>query len=164
MGLVIHVVNHTAAARGMELTAEDRDDFCSGVFLQVIKDDFALLRRFRGQSSLATYLTVVARRIVVRAMLSRKQAASVGSDRVDAGAVADPSSRHEERISNRDEVEQLLASLEGSEADAVRMYHLESKSYREISQAIGVQENSVGPMLSRARSKLRRASVNPATG
>jgi RNA polymerase sigma-70 factor (ECF subfamily) len=36
------------------------------------------------------------------------------------------------------------------------MYHLEGKSYQEISRVVGMPENSVGPMLSRARSKLRR--------
>jgi RNA polymerase sigma-70 factor (ECF subfamily) len=44
------------------------------------------------------------------------------------------------------------------------MYHLEGKSYQEISRSVGMPENSVGPMLSRARAKLRRrAGVDPAT-
>ena len=42
------------------------------------------------------------------------------------------------------------------------MFHLEGKSYQEISSAVGMPENSIGPILSRARDKLRRASVNPA--
>jgi len=37
------------------------------------------------------------------------------------------------------------------------MYHLEGKSYQEISSAVGMPENSVGPTLSRARSKMRSA-------
>jgi RNA polymerase sigma-70 factor (ECF subfamily) len=40
------------------------------------------------------------------------------------------------------------------------MYHLEGKSYQEISAAIGMPENSIGPILSRAREKMRRAGVN----
>ena len=61
----------------------------------------------------------------------------------------------EERLSNREQVEQLLESLDPPEADIVRMYHLEGKSYREISSQIGMPENSVGPTLSRARAKLQ---------
>ena len=38
------------------------------------------------------------------------------------------------------------------------MYHLEGKSYREISQSVGMPENSIGATLSRARSKMRQAS------
>src|SRR5207253_125857 len=62
-------------------------------------------------------------------------------------------------VSDRDEVARLLQELEGMEAEVVRMYHLEGKSYQEISSAVGMPENSIGPTLSRAREKMRRASV-----
>ena len=78
MGLVIHVVNHTAQARSVRLTSEDRDDLCAEVFLQLVKDDFAILRHFRGQASLATYLAVVARRTVVREIVQRKSPMPLG--------------------------------------------------------------------------------------
>jgi RNA polymerase sigma-70 factor (ECF subfamily) len=37
------------------------------------------------------------------------------------------------------------------------MFHLEGKTYQEISRAVGMPTNSVGPMLSRLRSRLRGA-------
>ena len=76
LGLVIHVVNHSARAQSIWLTREDRDDLCADVMLALVQDDFAILRRFRGQSSLATYLTVVARLIVVRQLLKRRPTAA----------------------------------------------------------------------------------------
>ncbi|OHB67369.1 MAG: RNA polymerase subunit sigma-70 [Planctomycetes bacterium RBG_13_63_9] len=166
MGLVVHVVTHSAQARSVRLIAEDRDDLCADVFLEVIKNDFSLLRNFRGQSSLATYLTVVARRIVVRELLDRKSVARLadGSPQQTAEAVADPRPNAEERLGNREEVERLLGGLQGTEAQVVRMYHLEGKTYQEISTAVGMPENSIGPILSRARNKMRRAGVNPASG
>jgi RNA polymerase sigma-70 factor (ECF subfamily) len=166
MGLVVHVVNHSASARGIRLTPEDRDDLTSEVFLNLLQDDFAILRHFRGLSSLATYLTVVARRIVVRALLQRKRTSPLGdgSGRQAAEAVADPQQGPSDRLGDREEVERLLADLQDSEARIVRMYHLEGKSYQEISRAVGVPENSVGPILSRARNKMRRAGLNPAAG
>ena len=66
------------------------------------------------------------------------------------------------RAIDREEVEQLLGGLQGTEALVVRMFHLEGKSYQEISTMVGMPENSIGPILSRARDKLRRAGVNPA--
>jgi len=165
MGLVVHVVNHTAQARSVRLTADDRDDFCSEVFLHLLKDDFRILRHFRGQSSLATYLTVVARRIVVKAMLHRKTATPLGDldpQQLSQG-LAESRSRVEDRLSNFEEVQRLLEGLNGPEAEVVRMYHLESKSYQEISAAVGVAENSIGPILSRARMKMRRAGLNQHT-
>jgi RNA polymerase sigma-70 factor (ECF subfamily) len=166
MGLVVHVVTHTAQARSVRLTPEDRDDLCADVFLEVVKSDFALLRNFRGQSSLATYLTVVARRIVVKELLARKAVARLAetSPHQARQPLADPHPNAEQRLSDREEVERLLGGLQGTEAQVVRMYHLEGKTYQEISDAIGMPENSIGPILSRARNKMRRAGVNPATG
>ena len=158
IGLVIHVINHSAQCRSIRLTPEDRDDLAAEVFVAIVDDDFAVLRHFRGESSLATYLTVVARRVVVRILLKRKSASSLGST-ADA-AVYDPHGAPEERLHNREEVERLLEQLNDSEAKVVRMYHLEGKSYREISDQAGIPENSIGPTLTRARGKLRQAGAN----
>jgi RNA polymerase sigma-70 factor, ECF subfamily len=160
MGLVVHVVNHSAQSRSMRITPEDREDLVAQVFLQVIKDDLALLRNFRGESSLATYLTVVARRVVVHEILKQKSPARLSAaqtDSLDANG-AEP----EQRVSDREQVARLLEELDGAEAEVVRMYHLEGKTYREISASVGMPENSVGPTLSRARRKMRRGA-DPAT-
>ena len=95
LGLVLHVVNHSANARSLRLSNEDREDLCSDVFLELLKDDFAVLRNFRGQSSLATYLTVVARRVVVRRLV-RQKASSLPlsmAEEPQAGQEADAISR-----------------------------------------------------------------------
>ena len=73
LGLVLHVINHTVSSRNVQITSQDVEDYCSEVFLAIIKDDFAVLRRFRGSSSLATYLAVIARRVVVREFVKRKR-------------------------------------------------------------------------------------------
>lgn len=162
VGLVVHVVNHTAQARSIRLTAEDRDDLIAEVFLEILRNDFGVLRAFRGQSSLATYLTVVARRTVVKEMLGRRSPAKL-SDLANQGTIeraADPRPTPEVRLSNAEEVQRLLDGLQGTEAAVVRMFHLEGKNYGEISLAVGMPENSIGPILSRARNKLRRAGAN----
>jgi RNA polymerase sigma-70 factor (ECF subfamily) len=164
MGLVYHVIRHTAQARSVRLSPEDRDDFCAEVFLAIIKNDFAMLRNFRGESSLAAYLTVVTRRIVVHEMLARKGVSRLGDGNSahSAQGIPDPHAGVEERYGNHEEVERLLMGLAAPEARVVRMFHMEGKSYQEISQAVGMPENSIGPILSRARDKLRRSGVNSA--
>jgi RNA polymerase sigma-70 factor (ECF subfamily) len=166
MGLVVHVVNHTAQIRGLRFSPEDRDDLVSEVFLGILKNDFAVLRHFRGHSSLATYLTVVARRIVVRTIVRQKSQSPHSGNGAHRRVEDVPDVRPGpgERIGDRDEVERLLEDLHETEAKIVRMYHLEGKSYREISSEAGVPENSIGPILSRARDRMRRAGVNPAAG
>ena len=162
LGLVVHVVNHSALCRSIRITAEDRDDLVAEVFLTIVNNDFAVLRRFSGRSSLATYLTVIARRVVVRDLLKRKIQTNLSEAAANDASMARQNSSAEERISDREQVEQLLRRLQGPEADIMRMYHLEGKSYREISSSVGLPENSIGPTLSRARAKLRQAGVDAA--
>jgi RNA polymerase sigma-70 factor (ECF subfamily) len=104
-------------------------------------------------------LTVVSRRIVVRELLSRKMPASLGDG---AMHLADANGHSEQRIIDREEIARLLEELPPGDAEIVRLYHLEGKSYREISQATGVPENTIGPLLSRARMKMRQAGADPA--
>lgn len=169
MGLVIHVINHSAQSRSIRLNTEDREDLAADVFLTVVKDDFAVLRHFRGESSLATYLTVVTRRVVVQQLLKHKSAARLTTPAgegapVDVASIGANDGEAVERVQSRDEIERLLEELEGPEADVVRMYHLEGKTYGEISAITGMPENSIGPLLSRARQKMRRVGVDPAVG
>jgi RNA polymerase sigma-70 factor (ECF subfamily) len=149
LGLVTHVANHAMQSRGEVSDAATRDDLVADVFLMIIRDDFAILRRFRRNCSLATYLTVIARRVIVRrlAMTARSERSP---GHVDQAQSADGSP-----LENQEEVERLLHRLDPKEANVIRMYHLEGKSYEEIGQLVGLSANSIGPLLSRAREKMR---------
>ena len=68
-GLVVHVIDHTARCRLNRLSSEDREDLAVEIFTVIVRDDMAVLRNFRGASSMATYLTVIARRIAVPALI-----------------------------------------------------------------------------------------------
>lgn len=161
-GLMVHVINHSAQARSIRLSPEDREDLCADICMALVRNDFAVLRRFRGQSSLATYLTVVARRVVVKHLLAKKSAARLAAVPTPGAGFPVDDTVAEDRVVDRDEVQRLLEDLEGHEAQIVRLYHIEGKSYSEISTATGMPENSVGPTLSRAREKMRRSSTGPA--
>jgi len=156
LGLVQHVVDHTASSRSIPLPQPTREDLISDVFVCLLKNDFGVLRRFRGQSSLATYLTVIARRVVVRGLLQRRLASNrerTGMIQPELASAAHDSSA--EFAENRESIELALEKLSQEEATAVRMFHLEGKSYNEISRTIGMAENSVGPYLTRARAKMK---------
>ncbi len=153
LGLVVHVANHTAEARGLSIDQSTRDDLVADVFLTLVANDFSALRRFRRNCSLATYLTVVSRRVIVRRLRSLQQQKGI-----PAGVTDRPSQEPPARIDNQEEVQKLLLRLDPNEANVVRMYHLEGKSYQEISQVVGMSENSIGPVLSRARDKMRNGA------
>ena len=160
IGLVLHVIGHTCNARGLKLPSQEREDLVAEVFLAIVRDDLAVLRRFRGTSSLATYLTVVARRVVIRKLGDWQRTRTLQQVREEAGDAPAMETNVEQQVSDEEELERLLGHLNGNEAQVVRMYHLEGKSYREISDAVGIPENTIGPTLSRARSKMRQASAD----
>ena len=113
-----------------------------------------LYGRFRRRSSLATYLTVIARRVVVHKVASGNTLPLTGAA---AERMGQPNPAQRE-IDNRDQLERLMSRLDPKEADVVRMHHLEGKTYQEISNHLGMPENSVGPLLSRAREKMRETT------
>ena len=158
-GLFVHVIHHTAQARSVKLTESDTDDLCAEIFVAILADNFAILRRFRGESSLATYLTVIARRIIVREVINRRLSEAMGHVKSHNFNVQMAQAEHSEvaRIDNEELVHQMLAGLPDSDANVIRQFHLEGKSYREIGELLGIPENSIGPTLSRARERLRQS-------
>ena len=152
LGLVTYVVQHTATSAGIPLSTADQEDVIAEVFFTVLENDKQVLRRFQGRSSLATYLTVIARRVAVRKLLKRLAHSPLSEV---AHEVESGEGEAHLRIDDQDQVSQMLGGLGDSEAKAVRMYHLEGKNYQEISTVVGMPVNSIGPLLSRARTRLR---------
>ncbi len=152
VGLVVHVANHTAAVRGMSISPDTRDDLVADVFTTIIANDNVVLRRFQRNCSLATYLTVIARRVVVRQLASQRFGTVPLQNETARNGTDDIA-----RFDNVDEVRDLMTRLDPQEARVVRMYHLEGMSYEQISREVGMSENSIGPVLTRARGKMRDA-------
>lgn len=163
LGLVTHVVNHAADCRSVPLSAADREDCVAEVFLEILRDDMKVLRRFQGSSSLATYLAVIARRTATRRLMRHIGVTPLA----EVAHQLPPFEKKDaaDRVENEEEVERMLGGLQDKEAQVVRLFHLEGKSYQEISQVVGMPENSIGPLLTRVRGRLRkRAGVEEPTG
>ena len=157
VSVIYHAIAHSAHMRSVVLDADEVEDIVSDVMMQLVQSNFKILRHFRGKSSLATYLTVIARRIVVN-RLARKQAIErIKSSRISSYEVQ--ALPPELRIETEDEVQRLLGGLEGRDAELIRSFYLENKTYREISQDLGIPENSIGPLLSRLRERLRNSAA-----
>lgn len=154
-GLFAHVVQHSAQMRSLTLQPADVDDLIADVFVEILAGDFAVLKRFRGQSSLAKYLIVIARRVVIRELRQRRATEQAKPLTTDVVANSSDGSR----VENRDLVQRMLKGLSGTDAEVVRQFHLEGRSYREISSQLGVPENTIGPLLTRARERLREAGA-----
>jgi len=156
LGLIYHVIQHTSYLRSTPLRPEETEDVAAEILLQIVSDEYAILRQFRGQSSLATYLTVIARRICVHE-LARRLAAREVQPRLDGqGAEPEEPAKAEAGLERLEEIQKLLNKLPARERQVVRLSYLEGRSYEEISTELHIPVNSIGPILSRARKRLRK--------
>jgi RNA polymerase sigma-70 factor (ECF subfamily) len=164
LGLIYHVIHHTAHLRSTPLKPEDVEDLAAEVLLQIVDNNYAILRQFKGQASLATYLTVIARRICVQE-LARRMAAREVQPRAGAHPHREPEPEEPPRaqvgLETLEEVARLLGKLPSRERKVVRLHYLEGRSYEEISTQLNIPINSIGPILSRARKRLRKDVKSP---
>jgi len=167
INLVQLVAHQTARSWSMILDEKQIEELVSDVFFEIIDNDFAVLRRFRLQSSLATYLTIIARRIVTRRLSQTNQIhrreRSIPTEALEKlPQNFNGTGTHDSTsvIETREEIEAAMASLSTEEATAVRMFYLEGMNYRDISTRTGLAENSVGPYLTRAREKMRQSRMS----
>ena len=164
LSLIYHTIGYTAHLRSARVGPEDVEDIAAEVLLQIVADNFKVLREFRKESSLATYLAVVARRICVHELVRRQKvrdAIKRGDSRL-AEPDPDDAPAAQKGMESLEEVEKLLRRLSGREREIVRLYYLEGRTYEEISTETDVPVNTIGAILSRARKKLRTMS-NPST-
>ena len=157
IGLFAFVVDRTAAQRQMALTPADREDLLADILLEILHHNTAVLRSFAGRSSLATYLAVVARRVAVRGMTRLAEKSRGRRPLADGHEPAHPvdGDDGQGRLADREQLERMLGGLDEIEARLVRLHHLESRNYGEISRLTGMPLGSIGPTLARARQKMK---------
>lgn len=152
LGLIYHIIHYTSHLRSASLGPEDVEDVAAEVMLQLVANDYAVLRKFRGQSSLATYLTVVCRRICSHELTRRQSIKEHPSNDIQH---REDRPRAAAGLESLEEVQRLLRKLPTREREVVRLFYLEGRSYEEISSELHIPVNTIGPVLSRAKKKLR---------
>lgn len=153
-GLILRVINHTSQAHSLKLNADDVEDLCADTFAELLVRDMAALRHFRGRSSLATYLGVIARRVVVRKLTQHRFMQAMGhvnahQAAVDFASTEAPASKQAE---HREQVEKLFSRLSAEARQVLQWVYLDGISYQQVADRLGRPLNSIGPMLSRIRS------------
>lgn len=155
-GLILQVIRHTAHAHSLKLNEDDLEDLCAETFTELLVRDMAALRNFRGRASLATYIGVIARRVVVRKLTEHRFLKALGhvnahQAAVDFASSDAPASRQAE---HKEQVEHLFSKLPRESASLLRWIYLEGLSYAEAARRLGRPLNSIGPLLSRIRESL----------
>ncbi len=137
------------------------EDVLQAVFTKLWADDRRRLRAFEGRARLSTWLVVIARREALDRLRGRgiRERSKADYDIVMAAAVSsedDVDPVHaSERAEEQAAVGAALAQLPPRDRLLLQLIYGEDCAYAEVARLLDVAENSIGPMLQRARKRLR---------
>lgn len=158
-GLVRSRIADVASLFGRQNDWSTIDDVTAEVFASLLARDAAALRCFRCQSSLATYLAVIATRIARRSiarLVRNDHGQSEALEEIDPRTGdADP----ESLLIGREERDRLLIlvdRLPKRQKELVVAFYREEQTYAEISHRFDIPIGSIGTTLRRAEQKLRQ--------
>lgn len=164
LGLIYHVIHYTAHLRSLPLEPEMVEEIAEQVLIQLVAGDYALLRQFRGNSSLASYLTVVCRRICVRELIKRQgsirrplpaEFRPTEETREAPPDVPDDSPKERIGLESLERVRKLLRKMHTRERSIAQMFYLEGRTHEEISTELHVPVAEVAKVLKAVRKYLR---------
>jgi RNA polymerase sigma-70 factor, ECF subfamily len=150
--LIFHGIYQVGFRLGCQVTSEDVEDITSEVFVEILKDDFAFLRGYRGESKLSTYLCTLVHRKAVQEFNKRVRYLNGNNGIVDSDSYSQGSTSD---VVENNILREAIARLAMPERAMIGMFYFEGRSYKEISETLGLAINSIGPMLGRARLKLK---------
>jgi len=150
---LFHVVCDVESRNGFHLNQLqlNKEELLAGVITRFIENDFFLLRNFRGESSLDTFIVVTARRTAIelcQLIRSRKIIDRDQDNPVEPVSGAGNCSA--------DEVETMLENLKPFEREAVRLHYLEGCSLSEVAKQLKISESNLNSLIARAREKIQR--------
>lgn len=158
-----------AGARGSAAQEADVDDVAGAVFLALLRRDRLLLRRYRPEFRLSTYLGVICRTEVSRLVRRKPSLRSLsdprmdGAEGADEGAMlpADPRAASplqaildDERRRTLGDVRAALDRLPPRDRLLLTLRFFEGLDYGQIAAVLRIGRDSVGQLLHRAKRRL----------
>jgi RNA polymerase sigma-70 factor (ECF subfamily) len=133
----------------------DVNDVYQDVFAKIIEK----LNQWRGEASLATWISVIARRTTIDHL--RKQKHSPESPQNKDGPQNEGSSREEQGIDPEDKIflRKLLTKLNSTELLVIKLIFYEGWSPEEIAELLHKKPGAIYTIKSRALEKLRKIGV-----
>lgn len=150
-GWVVSVVSGVLRAAGVPQRSGEADELAASVFLKLWENDRALLKRYDSRYAPATWLRVIAVSTARDFLRSRGVSHPLPDDLAGEGG---PSERlaAEER---QEAVRRGMARLSPRDRLLLELHAVRNLPYETIARLLKVKINSVGPLLARAKSRLR---------
>ena len=148
-------------SRPGESGSADVEDAVQAVFAKLWADGRRRLRTFEGRPRLSTWLAAIARRealdrLRVRRRVEAHQVNGIEDLQLERTLMA-LGRRPEQRVASDDDTRRLreaLIRLADRDRLLILWIHQDGLSYAQTAELLGVRENSIGPLLGRARRRL----------
>lgn len=141
-----------AAAAVLARSAVEAEDVAQKVFAALLESDSRLLRSYRGESTLSTWLIGIARHQALM-QVRRERARPVPPPRAPIRGPL------EELVSAESE-DQVVAALEAippRDRLLLVLHYRDGLPHAQVAAVVGVAVNSVSPLINRARERLKTA-------
>ncbi len=135
-------------ARALSGDAHDAEDLVQETFMGAFRT------RFRGESSLRTWLVKILMRRAGMLRRSRRREADVIS--LDANRFDEPSQKEGSGADARMDLSRMLETLSPEHRQVILLREIEGLSYEQIAETLGLPRGTVESRLHRAREELRK--------
>lgn len=139
------------------------DEIVSRVFLALVRGERRLLRRYRPEYRLSTYLGVICRTEVGKHLRRRRPASLPIGGEEGADPPADPAATSPLSVLERKERDGAVASLREAlkrlaprDRVLLTLRYLDGLDYARIADVLRLEKDSVGQLLHRAKQRLAR--------
>ena len=132
----------------------DLDDVTQDVFLALTRRNFRLLENYDPTYTFKTYLGVITRTEVHRALRKKRPLLGNPDDLERAAADEDGAVQSVEQAEERELLAEALDALPERDGEILRLRFLREMDYKKIAGALRIPEASVGQTLYRAKKKL----------
>ena len=133
---------------------EDVDDTVQDVFVAITRRNFRLLKNYDPHYTFKTYLGVITRTEVHRALRKKRPLLGNPDDLERAAVAEDTATQSVEQSEEREVLAEALDALPQRDGEILRLRFLREMDYKTIAGAMRIPEASVGQTLYRAKKKL----------
>lgn len=154
-GLIRRVADRACRRGGGGASPEFVEETLSRTVAELLRDDAALLRRYRSQWRLSTWIGAIAQRKALGLLAASSRNATASVDLDGLAAACDDPSLPVEREERREAILRALGRLPDRDRLMLLWVYGEGRSYRTVALLLGLSEESVGRLLQRARDRLR---------
>lgn len=154
-GLLFGLARNIFERHGRHASRHDIEDAVTAVWRNLLDDERSLLRKCLDRGEILPLLHTLVRNRCIDMMRKMGSDPCVPFAAEFLEKIPAPQEENEEEIPSGRQIVLAMDSLAAKERTCIKLFYLQERGYREISEITGIPMNSIGPTIRRALDKLR---------